>query len=226
MRNVVLIILFSAFSFLGNAQMAAEEGLASFYNKKFNGRRTSSGEVYRHTKLTAAHPSLPFGTDVLITNLSNNKSVVVKINDRCSPRRIRIDLSRAAASKIDMIRAGVQRVRIEVASDSVKAFYLAQELADSGMVATDSLVANRISADTADNKYSIQVASVASLKNAKKLAEKLNDTYGMPSNYRKTKHKRKTLYKVYAGSFASRDDAKEPLSDIKKTYRTAFIIAN
>lgn len=226
MRNVVLIILFSAFSFLGNAQITVEEGLASFYNKRFNGRRTSSGEVYRHTKLTAAHPSLPFGTDVLVTNLSNNKSVVVTINDRCSPRRIRIDLSRAAASKIDMIRAGVQKVRIEVASDSIKAIYLAQQIADSGSVATDSLATNRILSDTVENNYSIQVASVASLKNAKKLAEKLNETYGMPSNYRKTKHKRKTLYKVYAGSFASRNDAKEPLADIKKSYRTAFIIAN
>lgn len=226
MRNVVLIILFSAFSFLGNAQMAVEEGLASFYNKRFNGRKTSSGEVYRHTKLTAAHPTLPFGTDVLVTNLSNNKSVVVTINDRCSPRRIRIDLSRAAALKIDMIRAGVQKVRIEVASDSLKAIYLAQQIADSGSVATDSLVTNRIQQDTVENNYSIQVASVASLKNAKRLAEKLNETYGMPSNYRKTKHKRKTLYKVYAGSFASRNDAKEPLADIKKSYRTAFIIAN
>ena len=89
MRNVVLIILFSAFSFLNYAQMPTEEGLATFYSKKFNGRRTSSGEIYRHTKLTAAHPSLPFGTDVLVTNLSNNKSVIVKINDRCSLAKLK-----------------------------------------------------------------------------------------------------------------------------------------
>lgn len=226
MRNVVLIILFSAFSFLGYAQMPAEEGLASFYNKRFNGHRTSSGEVYRHTKLTAAHPTLPFGTDVLITNLSNNKSVVVKINDRCSPRRIRIDLSRAAAAKIDMIAAGVQKVRIEVASDNIKNLYLATEIADSERVATDSLKSAGIAADTVKDSYTIQVASVASLKNAKRLADKLNEVYEMPSNYRKVKHRRKTLYKVFVGSFTNHDEAKEPLADIKKTYRTAFIIAN
>lgn len=206
--------------------MPAEEGLASFYNKRFNGHRTSSGEVYRHTKLTAAHPSLPFGTDVLVTNLSNNKSVVVRINDRCSPRRIRIDLSRAAAAKIDMIAAGVQKVRIEVANDSIKAIHLADEIADLEKVAADSLASTSISANTAEDSCTIQVASVASIKNAKRLAEKLNETYGMPSNYRKVKHRRKTLYKVFVGSFTNRDDAKEPLVDIKKTYRTAFIIAN
>jgi rare lipoprotein A len=226
MRNVVLIILFSAFSSFCYAQVPAEEGLASFYNKRFNGHRTSNGEVYRHTKLTAAHPTLPFGTDVLVTNLSNNKSVVVKINDRCSPRRIRIDLSRAAAAKIDMIAAGVQKVRIEVASDSLKNLYLASEIADSSKVGTDSLASASISADTTKDSYTIQVASVASLKNAQRLADKLNEVYEMPSKYRKIKHKRKTLYKVFVGSFTNRDDATEPLADIKKTYRTAFIIAN
>ncbi len=205
--------------------MPAEEGLASFYNKRFNGHRTSSGEVYRHTKLTAAHPSFPYGTDVLVTNLSNNKSVVVKINDRCSPRRIKIDISRAAAAKIDMIAAGVQKVRIEVASDSIKARHLADEIADLE-AAADSLPSKSISTNTAEDSCTIQVASVASLKNAKRLAEKLNETYKMPSNYRKVRHRRKTLYKVFVGSFTNHDEAKEPLADIKKTYRTAFIIAN
>ncbi len=226
MRNVVLIILFSAFSFLNYAQMPTEEGLATFYSKKFNGRRTSSGEIYRHTKLTAAHPSLPFGTDVLVTNLSNNKSVIVKINDRCSPRKIKIDLSRAAAAKIDMIAAGVQKVRIEVACDSIKSLYLENEMADSAKVGADSLLASTDSTASVENLFTIQVASVASLKNAKKLADKLNETYGMPSSFRKVKHRKKTLYKVFVGSFANREDAKEPLKALKKTYRTAFIIAN
>lgn len=226
MRNVVLIILFSAFSLLGYTQIATEEGLATFYNKRFNGHKTSSGEVYRHTKLTAAHASLPFGTEVLVTNLSNNKSVIVKINDRCSPRRITIDLSRAAAVKIGMIAAGIQKVQIQVLNDSLRNLHLDQELTDSNATVADSLPIKSDTILTVENNYSIQVASVASLKSAKKLALKLTEKYNMPTHYRKVKHRRKTLYKVLVGSFTNHDDANEPLKELKRTYRTAFIIAN
>lgn len=234
MRNVVLIILFSTLTLFAFAQMPVEEGLASYYNRKFNGHRTSSGEIYRHTKLTAAHPNLPFGTDVLVTNLRNNKSVVVRINDRCSPRRIRIDLSRAAAERIDMLAAGVQKVRIEVASDSAKALFLAQEIAELENINSDSLVtstvlkdsiASRVPIEDEDGSFSIQVATVASLKNAQRLSQKLGETYGLSTKYRKVKYRRKSCYKIYVGSFANKEDAADPLVDIKKTYRTAFIIA-
>jgi len=226
MRNVVLIILFSAFSLLGYTQIATEEGLASFYNKRFNGHKTSSGEVYHNTKLTAAHASLPFGTEVLVTNLSNNKSVIVKINDRCSPRRITIDLSRAAAVKIGMIAAGIQRVQIQALNDSLRSLHLDQELADSNATIADSLPIKSDTTLIVENNYSIQVATVVSFKNAKMLALKLTQKYNMPTHYRKVKHRRKTQYKITVGSFTNHDDANEPLKDLKKTYRTAFIIAN
>lgn len=99
--------------------LASEEGLASYYAAEFHGRRTSSGEIFDVNALTAAHLNLPFGTTVRVTNLANNKSVVVRINDRLPPNnkgRI-IDLSPAAARQIEMIQAGVVKVRVETLSN-------------------------------------------------------------------------------------------------------------
>ena len=91
-----------------------EEGIASWYGPKFHGRRTASGEVFDMHRLTAAHPWLPFGTIVKVTNLENGLSVVVRINDRGPFVKGRIiDLSYAAAKKIRMLRRNA-RVRVEV----------------------------------------------------------------------------------------------------------------
>ncbi len=90
-------------------------GQASYYADKFHGRSTASGEKYDKTKLTAAHRSLPFGTRVRVTNLRNGQQVIVRINDRGPfvDGRI-VDLSRAAAEQIGMVRDGVVKVKVEV----------------------------------------------------------------------------------------------------------------
>lgn len=99
-----------------NNPQLPQEGRASFYADRFQGRPTASGEPYDSASLTAAHRSLPFGTKVKVTNLRNDKSVVVTINDRGPhhPNRI-IDLSKSAAKKLDFIDRGLTRVRIEEA---------------------------------------------------------------------------------------------------------------
>ena len=92
-------------------------GKAVFYGDKWHGRKTASGERFNQRKMTAAHRSLPFGTRVRVTNLSNGKSVVVRINDRGPFGRDRsriIDLSKAAARQLDFIPDGVTRVTVEV----------------------------------------------------------------------------------------------------------------
>ena len=92
-------------------------GKAVFYGDKWHGRKTASGERFSQRKMTAAHRSLPFGTRVRVTNLSNGRSVVVKINDRGPFGRDRsriIDLSKAAAKSLDFIDSGWARVRVEV----------------------------------------------------------------------------------------------------------------
>jgi rare lipoprotein A len=92
-----------------------ETGIASWYGVPYNGRRSANGEVYDMEKLTAAHRSLPFDTWVEVTNLANRKRVDVRITDRGPFVRGRIiDLSLAAAREIDMVQAGIVRVRIKV----------------------------------------------------------------------------------------------------------------
>lgn len=96
----------------------AAEGVASWYGPGFEGNLTANGEVFDTSKLTAAHQTLPFGTLVRVTNLGNGLAVVVRINDR-GPfvgGRI-IDLSKAAAERIDMVVSGTAQVRLELLSE-------------------------------------------------------------------------------------------------------------
>lgn len=115
-----LYFLFAALMLLGacSTQRTSDSGIsgqASWYGAQHHGRKTASGERFNQNALTAAHRTLPFGTRVKVTNALNNKSVTVRINDRgpYSKGRI-IDLSRAAASKIDMLKQGVVPVRLQV----------------------------------------------------------------------------------------------------------------
>ncbi|MDP8256926.1 MAG: septal ring lytic transglycosylase RlpA family protein [Candidatus Alcyoniella australis] len=93
----------------------SETGYASWYGPGFHGKRTASGEIYNMYDYTAAHKQLPFGTLVQVENLENHKVVAVRINDRGPFVRGRIiDLSYTAAQDLNMIRAGVVKVRIQV----------------------------------------------------------------------------------------------------------------
>lgn len=90
-------------------------GKASYYYGRWIGRKTANGEIYRANDVTAAHKTLPFNTRVRVTNLRNNKSVVVRINNRGPYIKGRIiDLSIAAARQIEMTKAGVVPVKVEV----------------------------------------------------------------------------------------------------------------
>ncbi len=122
-KKIILLSIISLFLLAGCHRKSTpnasnfhcnQSGIASYYGGKFIGRSTANGEIYDATKLTAAHKTLPFGTMVKVTNLNNNKSVIVRINDRGPfvAGRI-IDLSEAAAKKIDMIKQGIQKVTLE-----------------------------------------------------------------------------------------------------------------
>ena len=90
-------------------------GIASWYGRRYHGRRTASGEIFDMNSATAAHPTLPFGTRVQVTNLENGRSVVLRINDR-GPfvRRRIIDVSRRAARVLGFVQKGTARVRVQL----------------------------------------------------------------------------------------------------------------
>ena len=91
------------------------DGVASYYGREHHGKKTANGEIFDMNKLTAAHPSLSFGSQVKVTNLSNQRSVIVRINDRGPYYQGRIiDLSLAAAERLEMVKSGITKVKLEV----------------------------------------------------------------------------------------------------------------
>lgn len=94
---------------------AYQVGPASWYGKYFHGRKTASGETYNMFQFTAAHPKLPLGTYVKVTNLSNGEWVIVRVNDRGPvPKHRIIDLSYGAATMLKLRRAGLAKVRLDL----------------------------------------------------------------------------------------------------------------
>ena len=117
--SIILILLFLFFPACVRTKYFPEgniqRGVASWYGEEFHGKLTSNKEIYNMNDLTAAHKTLPFGTHVIVTNLNNNKSVTVRINDRGPFVEGRdIDLSYAAAKVLDMIGPGVIPVTMEI----------------------------------------------------------------------------------------------------------------
>lgn len=94
---------------------SVQMGTASFYSDRFEGKKTSNGEVFSQKKLTCAHNSLPLGTWVKITNVNNDKFVLVRVTDRMHRKNKRlVDLSRAAAKELGYTSGGLARVKLEV----------------------------------------------------------------------------------------------------------------
>jgi rare lipoprotein A len=129
MSHLFYVLLFAFASFLvtpvtaqtkkpntrGKQTAEVQYGTASFYADKFEGRSTASGEKYNKKKFTAAHNSLPMGTWIKVTNITNKKWVIVKVNDRLHHRNPRlVDLSKIAAQKLQYTGRGLTKVKVEV----------------------------------------------------------------------------------------------------------------
>lgn len=158
---------------------------ASFYGEAFDGKMTSNGETFNMNDFTCAHKSLPFETILKITNLSNNKTVNVRVNDR-GPFVIgrEIDLSKAAAKKLDMISDGTVKVKIEIVKLGPKTKQ-SQQTADKAKIMMDKLIAEnkdekqstsaKPSSSTNKNKlWDIQIGAYKSKENATVKAKELS----------------------------------------------------
>lgn len=111
--HLLLLLVISCLGFTLQSDYN-QVGKASFYSSKFEGRKTSSGEVFKQGNLTAAHKTLPFGTLLKVTNLKNDSTVVVKVNDRLSKGSSSIiDLTLSAAKKLNFVRYGHTQVKLE-----------------------------------------------------------------------------------------------------------------
>lgn len=191
-----------------------QKGLASWYGRKFHGRKTSSGEIYNMYAVTAAHKTLPLGTYVRVHNLKNHKKVDVRINDRGPFVRGRIiDLSYGAAKKLGIVGPGTAPVEI---------------IALGRPMATGSTAARApayMPVDFYSGDFTIQVGAFSNPDNAAKLKRRLSRIYEN-AHIVNDPHERKAPFKVRVGSCSTLDQAqKYETRLIRDGFPDAFIIA-
>ena len=198
-----------------------EHGLASWYGKRFHGRRTSSGERYDMYALTAAHKSLPLPTYAEVTNLDNGRSVLVKINDRGPfvDERV-IDLSYSAARELAMVNAGVARVEVRTIDPATVLTPAARETSDAGesvAVAVDDRTQGpevRLAdqAETAEpgaaGKLYVRVGDFGDRANAEQLRQRLLEHLAEHVEIRSGNANRLRPYQLQVGPLATPEEAR------------------
>ena len=190
---------------MSSADGFTQRGEASWYGKKFHGRKTSSGEVYDMYAMTAAHKNLPLPTYVRVTNLNNGRSTVVKVNDRGPFHGNRIiDLSYSAARKLDMVRAGVAPVEVVA--------LLPGASASSAPVAP-------VSAPTGGEHY-VQAGAVVSADNADLRLAEVRSLVSAPASTLARLRSSVKYHVVWVGPFASLNIAE----DMTRQLRNAGIV--
>ncbi len=182
LMNKKLFVLMSLILFLGASVFSSvykSEVTASYYAEKFHGKKTSNGEIFNMYSYTCAHKSLPFNTVLKVTNLSNGKTVNVRVNDRGPFVQNReIDLSKAAAVKLDMIKTGTAKVKLEIVSlgKNTKASAQTARKANAMMGVSSSSekkTKKTVFASSKNNLWDVQLGAFESKANAKILAQKL-----------------------------------------------------
>ena len=189
------------------------KGNASWYGPDFHGKLTSNGEKYNMWGMTAAHKTLPMNTIVQVTNLRNGKTTVVRINDRGPFIATRIiDLSKAAASKIDMIGHGTAPVRLDI---------LGFERKGGKSIPTKKELEKSPQKKEVGN-FALQIASFSKIKGALKTQEKYDGTAGYSTIIVDKETNRGRMFKVMLKGFKSEQEAR----DFKANgiFKKAFIV--
>ena len=178
----------------------SEEGVASWYGKDFHGKKTANGEIYDMYGTTAAHKLLPFNTKVKVTNLSNGKSITVRVNDRGPfvEKRV-IDLTHTGAQSLGMLGPGTAKVKVE----SVGA------------------VAGMSQGDMKGTFY-VQVGAFGQKENAKRLSERIKSS-GKGSRYYYSDMV--AFWRVQIGPYSSLQTAENARSSLLGTYPNSFVVA-
>lgn len=200
---------------LSSAKGYDKVGIASWYGRKFQGYRTSSGEAYNMYRFTAASRTLPLPTYVRVTNLGNGKSVVVRVNDRgpFNPDRI-IDLSWAAAVRLGMMKKGTARVRVAALSAPDTAPDQPDNMSTAVRAAVDSPPPDSARNGGPDNDLYLQAGAFQALEGARDLEKRLREKLKMPVSVRRPKTD--SLYKVWLGPFATSEDREAARGEVTR----------
>lgn len=222
MRSIIFSTLLCLIFSTTVAQV--QTGKASFYADKFEGTPTASGQKYTHNKLTAAHKTLPFGTRVKVTNLANNESVEVVINDRGPYVENRIlDLSKSAAEKLGFVNQGLADIRLEVidagdgkTSDPIKTV-------DHVVVEDREFYDFEISRQNPKG-FGVQIGTYQELVNLMRLSDNLKNSYKKQVTVQVKVLNGVKYYGLILGRFPSRIKAEQFRAELQKKFPDAFIV--
>lgn len=183
-----------------------ERGHASWYGNKFHGHLTSNGERYNMFAMSAAHKNLPLPSYVQVTNLNNNKQVIVRVNDRGPFHEGRIiDLSYAAAQKLDMLKDGTAPVEITL-------LHFKEDT-------TNQLLTDQ-QKKSLNGEFIIQYLVTSSLDKAKRLTAEMATKYQVPTLY----EQKNELYHLRIGPLVSEAKTEQILTELKSHYENAYIV--
>ncbi len=208
------------------------EGTASWYGPEFHGKKTASGEVFDMTDLTAAHKELPMGTTCIVTNLRNNKSVTVRINDRGPFLKDRvIDLSYAAAKVVGMIDTGTAPVKVEVLAegDVITPEPVGEPTGIETPIETETIASTPATTeavaplpDKTGVIYTVQVGSFSTKANADTLLETLSSSH-KDAYVEEFSTTESNYWRVRVGKFETREDAERKAADLTGEGYSVFI---
>ncbi|GAA5032487.1 hypothetical protein GCM10011506_23750 [Marivirga lumbricoides] len=222
-KNIIQFFIFTLL-LTSSAFAQKQKGIASFYADKFDGKLTASGEKYDHKKLTAAHKFLPFGTLIKVTNLSNNESVEVRVNDRGPFVEGRVvDVSRSAAEKLKFTAQGLTEVEIEVVdagdgrSGSNRIFQIDQTVDIKSYFALDVR-------QEEPKGWGVQVGSFQGFDNMLRLSENLQKSYREDIIIEVKDLQDKKAYAIILGQYNSRKKADDLKLKVIDRFPGAFIV--
>ncbi|MGC7559069.1 septal ring lytic transglycosylase RlpA family protein [Pasteurella sp. PK-2025] len=209
------------------AKSYSREGIASFYHKKFNGRKTANGEIYNENLYTSAHKTLPMNSYALVTNLHNNRKVIVKINDRGPFVKGRIiDLSHAAAGELGVVHHGLSKVRVEALHVNKQGKLTGAATHTLSKIAKNDEALNKLvlgsqdhshgempnsSGDKGDVHYKLRAMDISSKKQAERLISALSHHNVQAEIKQKGKK-----YDIYFGPFKEKTDVDNLKAGLRK----------
>ena len=217
----VFLLVLWAISFQAQEKYT-KTGIASFYSEKFEGRQTANREIYYHAKRTAAHRTLPFGSIVKVTNVENNKYVVVRINDRGPfvDNRI-IDLSKSAAMELDIIKNGLAKVRIEL----IASMDDLPDDKDNSEIEENKSNYYKVNAEKVFPKgKGVQIASYKNNENVFNSVNELKQKYQEEIFIEVANHKKDKVYRIIIGNSNSDDYLNNLKKKLSKDFPGCFIV--
>lgn len=241
MQKIIITIIFQILAISGFSQVGyTQEGIASIYSEKFEGRTTASGESYSFRKATCAHLTIPFGSLVKVTNLTNNISVIVRVNDKGPfiPDRI-IDLSRSAAEKLGFVAQGKVKVKIEVIEGPSQSQPITQTQTTNNQNTNQTKNQNtevkqevqevndfyELKVNSFQPKgFTIQIGSYKEMVNMLRIANDIRSTLKKEVYVQVITNNNEKIYRLFIGNFSSRKDADIFKEKTIKLYPDCFIV--